>query len=104
MIQTAGDWLEDAHQLLHLARNGLDVESSEENLRNHTEFFSTENQFLGHLEELQALVSEMEPFIQATAREELLQNVAVLEEKGKGTKQESETQQDQLQKYFFIHF
>ncbi|KAM7172376.1 nesprin-1 isoform 3-T4 [Macrochelys suwanniensis] len=99
VIQTAGDWLEDAQQLLHLARNGLDVESSEENLRNHTEFFSTENQFLGHLEELQTLVSEMEPFIQATAREELLQNVAVLEEKGKGTKQESEIQQDQLQKH-----
>ncbi|XP_009945808.1 PREDICTED: nesprin-1-like, partial [Leptosomus discolor] len=98
VMQLANDWLEDAQEFLHLARNGLDVENSEENLRNHIEFFSTESQFSNHLKELQGLVSEIEPFIQATAREQLMQNVAALEEKAKGTKQEAKTQQEQLQR------
>ncbi|KAJ7400746.1 hypothetical protein BTVI_102513 [Pitangus sulphuratus] len=98
VTQIANDWLEDAQELLHLARNGLDVENSEENLRNHIEFFSTENQFNNHLKELQGIVSEIEPFIQATAREQLVHNVAALEEKAKGTKQEAKTQQEQLQR------
>ncbi|XP_009867463.1 PREDICTED: nesprin-1, partial [Apaloderma vittatum] len=98
VMQIANDWLEDAQEFLHLARNGLDVESSEENLRNHIEFFSTESQFSNHLKDLQGLVSEMEPFIQATAREQMMQNVAALEEKAKGTKQEAKTQQEQLQR------
>ncbi|KAM6126873.1 nesprin-1-like [Pterocles gutturalis] len=98
VIQIANDWLEDAQEFLHLARNGLDVENSEENLRNHIEFFSTENQFSNHLKELQGLVSEIEPFIQATAREQLMQSVAALEEKAKGTKQETRIQQEQLQR------
>ncbi|XP_027759675.1 nesprin-1 isoform X4 [Empidonax traillii] len=98
VTQIANDWLEDAQEFLHLARNGLDVENSEENLRNHIEFFSTENQFNNHLKELQGIVSEIEPFIQATAREQLVHNVAALEEKAKGTKQEAKTQQEQLQR------
>ncbi|XP_059684163.1 nesprin-1-like [Gavia stellata] len=98
VMQIANDWLEDAQECLHLARNGLDIENSEENLRNHNEFFSTESQFGNHLKELQGLVSEIEPFIQATAREQLMQNVAALEEKAKGTKQEAKTQQEQLQR------
>jgi len=101
-MQIANDWLEDAQEFLHLARNGLDVENSEENLRNHIEFFSTESQFSNHLKELQRLVSEIEPFIQATAREQLKQNVAALQERDKGTKQEAKTQQEQLQKYVHI--
>lgn len=100
-MQTANDWLEDAQESLHLTKNGLDVESCEENLRNHIEFFSTESQFQSHLEELHCLVSEMELFIQVTAREQLVQNIAALGEKGKGTKQESETQQDLLQRYLW---
>ncbi|KFQ93584.1 Nesprin-1, partial [Nipponia nippon] len=98
VMQIANDWLEDAQEFLHLARNGLDVENSEENLRNHIEFFSTESQFSNHLKELQGLVSEIEPFIQATAREQLMQNVAALEEKAKVTKQEAKSQQEQLQR------
>lgn len=103
-MQIANDWLEDAHEFLHLARNGLDVENSEENLRNHIEFFSRESQFSSHLKELQGLVSEIEPFIQATAREQLTQNVAALEEKDKGTKQEAKTQQERLQRYIHLFF
>ncbi|NWI93355.1 SYNE1 protein, partial [Pitta sordida] len=98
VVQISNDWLEDAQEFLHSARNGLDVENSEENLRNHIEFFITESQFSSHLKELQGLVSEVEPFIQATAREQLVQNVAALEEKAKGTKQEAKTQQEQLQR------
>lgn len=98
-MQIASDWLEDAQEFLHLAGNGLDVENSEGNLRNHIEFFSTESQFSNHLKELQGLVSEMEPFIQATVREQLMQNLGALEEKGKGTKQDSKTQQELLQRY-----
>ncbi|NXT73431.1 SYNE1 protein, partial [Zapornia atra] len=98
VMQIVNDWLEDAQEFLHLARNGLDVESSEENLRNHIEFFSTENQLNNNLKELQGLVSEIEPFIQATAREDLVQNVAAVEEKTKGTKEEAKTQQEQLQR------
>lgn len=106
-MQIANDWLEDAQEFLQLARNGLDVENSEENLRNHVEFFSTESQFNDHLKELQGLVSEIEPFLQATASEQLVQNVAALEEKAKGTEQEAKTQQEQLQRYglsFFFSF
>lgn len=97
-MQIANDWLEDAQEFLHLARNGLDVENSEENLKSHIEFFSTEIQFSNHLKELQDLVSEIKPFIQAAAREQLMHNVAALEEKAKGTKQEAKTQQEQLQR------
>ncbi|RMC12933.1 hypothetical protein DUI87_10460 [Hirundo rustica rustica] len=98
VMQIANDWLEDAQEFLQLARNGLDVENSEENLRNHIEFFSTESQFNDHLKVLQGLVSEIEPFLQATASEQLVQNVAALEEKAKGTEQEAKTQQEQLQR------
>ncbi|XP_062428373.1 nesprin-1 isoform X2 [Rhea pennata] len=98
VMQIANDWLEDAQELLHLARNGLDVENAEENLRNHIEFFSTESQFSNHLKELHGLVSEIEPFIQATAREQLVQDVAALEEKGNGIKKEADTQQEQLRR------
>lgn len=98
-MQMANDWLEDAQEFLHLARNGLDVENSEENLRHHIEFFSTESQFSDHLKELQGLVSEIEPYVHAAAREQLMQNVAALEEKAKEAKQEAKTQQEQLQRY-----
>lgn len=97
-MQIANDWLEDAQEFLQLARNGLDVENSEENLRNHIEFFSTESQFNNNLKELKGLVSEIDPFIQASASEQLVQNVAALEEKAKETEQEAKSQQEQLQR------
>ncbi|XP_033368639.1 nesprin-1 isoform X3 [Parus major] len=98
VMQIANDWLEDAQEFLQLARSGLDVENSEENLRNHVEFFITESQFNDNLKVLQGLVSEIEPFLQATASEQLVQNVAALEEKAKVTEQEAKTQQEQLQR------
>lgn len=104
VIQMANDWLEDAQEFLHLARNGLDVENSEENLRHHMEFFSTESQFSDHLKELQGLVSEIEPYVRATAKVQLMQNVAALEEKAKEAKQEAKTQQEQLQRYSDLFF
>ncbi|XP_074043952.1 nesprin-1 isoform X5 [Macrotis lagotis] len=98
VFQTAKDWLEDAQELLQLAGSGLDVEGSEENLRRHMEFFNTENEFHSHLTELQALVSKLEPFIKTTGKEELLQKVTSLEEKGKKVIQESQVQLDLLQR------
>ncbi|XP_038626046.1 nesprin-1 isoform X2 [Tachyglossus aculeatus] len=97
VIQAASDWLEDAQELLRLAGNGLDVESSEENLKNHVEFFSTEPQFHGLLEELQDLMSKLEPLIKSSGKEELRKNVACLEQKGKGIKCESQAQLGLLQ-------
>uniref|UniRef100_A0A8C5RH19 Spectrin repeat containing nuclear envelope protein 1 n=1 Tax=Laticauda laticaudata TaxID=8630 RepID=A0A8C5RH19_LATLA len=73
--ETANNWLEDAQVLLQFAENGLDTENSEENLRNHTEFFNTEKQFQLHLKEVKMLVSDMEPFIQTLRKEDLEQTV-----------------------------
>ncbi|KAM9000867.1 nesprin-1 isoform 8-T9 [Sarcophilus harrisii] len=98
VFQTAKDWLEDAQELLQMAGSGLDVEGSEENLRSHMEFFSTENEFHSHLAELQGLLSKLEPFIKTTGKEELLQKVTSLEEKGKTVIQESQIQLDLLQR------
>ncbi|XP_078239370.1 nesprin-1 isoform X9 [Pogona vitticeps] len=98
VAQTTSDWLEDAQELLQLARNGLDTENSEENLKHHIEFFSTEKQFQVHLEELQTLVSEMEPFVQAAGKEELMQNVKGLEEKSRESQQEAQSQKELLQR------
>lgn len=101
VAQTSSDWLEDAQELLQLARNGLDMENSDENLRHHIEFFSTEKQFQSHLEELQMLMSNMEPFIQATEKEELAQNIEALKEKGMESEQEARSQKELLQRYCF---
>ncbi|XP_061480140.1 nesprin-1 isoform X3 [Rhineura floridana] len=98
VAHTASDWLEDAQELLQLARNGLDMENSEENLRNHIDFFSTEKQFQVHLEELRTLVTNMEPFIQLTGKEELAQNVKALEDKGIQSEQEAQSQKKLLQR------
>ncbi|XP_060128741.1 nesprin-1 isoform X4 [Zootoca vivipara] len=95
--QTASDWLEDAQELLQLARNGLDMENSEENLKNHIDFFSTEKQFRVHLGELRTLVVDMEPFIQVTGKEELEKNVKALEENGMESEQEAQSQKVLLQ-------
>lgn len=102
VAQTASDWLEDAQEFLQLSQNGLDMENSEESLRNHTEFFGTEKQFQGHLEELQTLVSDMEPFIQNQAREELIQSIEALQEKGMQSNEEAQTQKELLERYLYL--
>ncbi|XP_062833321.1 nesprin-1 isoform X16 [Anolis carolinensis] len=97
VTQTASDWLEDAQELLQLTRNGLDMENSEENLRDHIDFFSTKKQFQVNLEELWSLISEIETFIHVTGKEELIKNVKALEEKGKESEQEAQCQNELLQ-------
>lgn len=102
VVQTASDWLEDAQEFLQLGRNGLDMENSEENLKNHMEFFGTEKQFQGHLEELRTLVSDMEPFIQTTEREELIENIEALEKKGMQSNEEAHMQKELLERYLYL--
>ncbi|KAM6459267.1 nesprin-1-like [Liasis olivaceus] len=98
VAQTANNWLEDAQELLQFAQNGLDTENSEENLRNHTDFFSTEKEFQLHLKEVKMLVSDMEPFLQASRKEVLEQNVKTLEEKCMEIEQEAQCQKELLQR------
>lgn len=99
VFQAANDWLDDAQEMLQLAGNGLDVESAEENLRSHMEFFKTEGQFHSNMEELRGLVARLDPLIKATGKEELAQKMASLEKRSQGIIQESHTQQDLLQRY-----
>ncbi|XP_022415225.1 nesprin-1 isoform X17 [Delphinapterus leucas] len=98
VFQAANDWLDDAHEILQLTGNGLDVESAEESLKNHMEFFSTEDQFHSNLEELQGLVANLDPLIKPSGKEDLAQKMASLEEKSRGTIQESHIQLDLLQR------
>ncbi|KAB0392836.1 hypothetical protein E2I00_007090, partial [Balaenoptera physalus] len=98
VFQAANDWLDDAHEMLQLTGNGLDVECAEESLKNHTEFFSTEDQFHSNLEELQDLVANLDPLIKPTGKEDLAQKMASLEEKSQGTIQDSHVQLDLLQR------
>ena len=99
VFQAANDWLDDAQEMLQLAGNGLDVESAEENLRSHMEFFKTEGQFHSNMEELRGLVARLDPLIKATGKEELAQKMASLEKRSQGIIQESHTQRDLLQRY-----
>lgn len=100
MFQAASDWLEDAHEMLQLAGNGLDVESAEENLKSHTEFFSAEDQFQSNLEELRGLVANLDLLIKSTAKEDLAQKMTSLEEKSRRIIQDSHTQLELLQRYW----
>ncbi|EPQ19233.1 Nesprin-1 [Myotis brandtii] len=98
VFQAASDWLEDAHEMLQLAGSGLDVESAEDSLRSHTEFFSAEDQFQSNLEELHGLVATLDPLIKPTAKEELAQKMTTLEEKSRRVIQDSHAQLDLLRR------
>lgn len=99
VFQTANDWLEDAQEMLQLAGNGLDVESAEENLKSHEEFFKTEGQFHSHMEELQGLVTKLDPLIKPSGKEELAQKMASLEKRSQRVFQDAHAQRDLLQRY-----
>ncbi|XP_038195664.1 nesprin-1 isoform X2 [Arvicola amphibius] len=98
VFQTANDWLEDAQEMLQLAGNGLDVESAEENLKSHEEFFKTEGQFHSHMEELQGLVTKLDPLIKPNGKEELAQKMASLEKRSQRVFQDAHAQRDLLQR------
>ncbi|KAM9666884.1 nesprin-1 isoform 11-T14 [Trichechus inunguis] len=98
VFQAANDWLQDAQEMLQLAGNGLDVESSEGNLKSHVEFFSTEDQFHSNLEALQGLVSNLNPLLKPTGKDDLAQKMASLEERSRGIIQDSHVQLDLLQR------
>lgn len=86
--------------MLQLTGNGLDVESAEESLKSHMEFFSTEDQFHSNLEELHGLVADLDPLIKPTGKEDLTQKMASLEEKSQRMTQDSHAQLDLLQRYW----
>lgn len=98
VFQAASNWLEDAHKMLKLAGNGLDVESAEESLKSHMEFFSAEDQFQNNLEELKGLVANLDPLIKPTGKEKLAQTMASLEEKSQRIIQDAHAQLDLLQR------
>ncbi|XP_039707258.1 nesprin-1 isoform X7 [Pteropus medius] len=98
VFQAANDWLEDAHEMLQLAGSGLDVESAEESLKSHMEFFSSEDQFQSNLEELQGLAANLDPLIKPTGKEDLAQRMASLEEKSQRIIRDSHAQLDLLQR------
>lgn len=99
VFQAADDWLEDAHEMVQLAGSGLDVESAEESLKSHLEFFCAEDQFQSNLEELKDLVANLDPFIKVTGKEDLAQRMSSLEQKSQRLIQESHIQRDLLQRY-----
>ncbi|XP_055981911.1 nesprin-1 isoform X7 [Sorex fumeus] len=98
VFQAANDWLEDAQEMMQLTGHGLDVESAEENLKSHMEFFSTEAQFQSNLEELQGLVANLDPLIKPSGKEGLAQKLASLQEKSQRLTQDSHAQLDLLQR------
>ncbi|XP_024905248.1 nesprin-1-like [Pteropus alecto] len=98
VFQAANNWLEDAHEMLQLAGSGLDVESAEESLKSHMEFFSSEDQFQSSLEELQGLAANLDPLIKPTGKEDLAQRMASLEEKSQRIIRDSHAQLDLLQR------
>ncbi|XP_055471872.1 nesprin-1 isoform X4 [Psammomys obesus] len=98
VFQAANDWLEDAQEMLQLAGNGLNVESAEENLKSHMEFFKTEGQFHSNVEELRGLVGKLDPLIKPNGKEELTQKMASLEKRSQRITQDSQAQQDLLQR------
>lgn len=99
MYQAASDWLEDAQEMLQLTGRGLDVESAEENLKSHMEFFSAQSQFQSNLEELQDLVANLDLHIKPSGKEGLVQKTASLEEKSQRILQDSHAQLELLQRY-----
>ncbi|KAF6364671.1 hypothetical protein mRhiFer1_009806 [Rhinolophus ferrumequinum] len=84
--------------MVQLAGSGLDVESAEESLKSHLEFFCAEDQFQSNLEELKDIVANLDPFIKVTGKEDLAQRMSSLEQKSQRLIQESHTQRDLLQR------
>lgn len=97
-MQSACEWLEDAVSFLQLASLGVDVENYEECLRQHGDIVATEREFLVHVEELQALLPQLENLVNPKAKEQLRVSVDSAQQRGVEVRDQLQCHQDVLQR------
>lgn len=98
-MQSACEWLEDAVSFLQQASLGVDVENYEECLRQQAGIMATEQEFLIHLEELQALLPQLETLVNPTAKDQLQVSVESAKHRGVEVRNQLQCHQDVLQRY-----
>lgn len=98
-MQSACEWLEDAVSFLQQASLGVDVENYEECLQQQLDIMATEQEFLLHLEELQALVPHLESIVNPTAKEQLHVSVESARQRGLEVRDQLHCHQDVLHRY-----
>lgn len=98
-MQSACEWLEDAVSFLQQASLGVDVENYEECLRQQLDIMATEQEFLIHLEELQALVPHLEAIVNPLAKEQLHISVESARQRGVEVRDQLHCHQDVLHRY-----
>ncbi|KAF1374585.1 hypothetical protein PFLUV_G00230620 [Perca fluviatilis] len=96
-MQSACEWLEDAVSFLQQASLGVDVENYEECLRQQGDIMATEQEFLIHLEELQALLPQLENLVNPIAKEQLCVSVESAKQRGVEVRDQLQCHQDVLQ-------
>ncbi|KAK6304736.1 hypothetical protein J4Q44_G00253220 [Coregonus suidteri] len=95
-MQSACEWLEDAVAFLQLASLGVDVENYEECLRQQEDIMASEQEFLDHLQELEALPPQLENLVNPTAKEQLRLNVESAQKRGVEVRDQLQCHQDVL--------
>lgn len=95
-MQSACEWLEDAVSFLQQASLGVDVENYEECLRQQEDIVATEQEFLLHLEELQALLPQLQNMVNPTAKEQLCVSVESAKQRGVEVRDQLQCHQDVL--------
>ena len=95
-MQSACEWLEDAVSFLQQASQGVDVENYEECLRQQVDIMTTEQEFLIHLEELQALLPQLENLVNPTAKEQLRVSIESAKQRGMEVRDQLQCHQDVL--------
>ncbi|XP_045574102.1 nesprin-1 isoform X3 [Salmo salar] len=95
-MQSACEWLEDAVAFLQLASLGVDVENYEECLRQQEDIMASEQEFLGHLQELEALPPQLENLVNPTAKEQLRLSVESAQQRGVEVRDQLQCHQDVL--------
>ena len=81
-MQSACEWLEDAVAFLQQASLGVDVENYEECLRQQDDIMATEQEFLAHLRELEALPPQLDSLVNPTARQQIRLSVESAQQRG----------------------
>lgn len=97
-MQSACEWLEEAVSFLQQASLGVDVENYEECLRQQGDIVATEQEFLIHLEELEALIPPLENLVNPTAKQQLRVSVESAEQRGAEVRDQLQSHQDVLQR------
>lgn len=95
-MQSACEWLEDAVSFLQQASLGVDVENYEECLRQQEDIVATEQEFLLHLEELQALLPQLQNMVNPTAKDHLRVSVDSAKQRGVEVRNQLQCHQDVL--------